>query len=117
MVVRPTCFLAEEKAHPEPRCWPPQAFTRNRTLVAKRHGLVDTIGFVESAVERAIELAGLDEDDVRVVRYEKPKSLFELASSARTGGGMDFATYLELSVPRAYYLTTSLPPLVSTYSQ
>ena len=82
---------------------------------AQRHGLVDKIGFVEEAVNRAIELAGLDEKNVRVVRYARPKSLFELASSAKSvGRRIDLASFLELSVPKAYYLTTSLPALVST---
>ena len=82
---------------------------------AQRHGLVDKIGFVEDAIERAIELAGLNEEDVRVVRYAKPKSLFELAASARSvGHPIDLAGFLELNVPKAYYLTTSLPALIST---
>lgn len=81
---------------------------------AKRHGLVDSIGFVEDAVERAIELAQLDQDKVRVVRFTKPASLFNLVSTRSPElSSMNLRTLLEISAPRAYYLTTSLPLLLS----
>lgn len=87
-----------------------EIFTANQ---AKRHGLVDEIGFIEDAIDRAIEIAQLNKDNVRVVRYRKPKSLFQLASS-RHDHELNLRTILELSTPRAYYLTTTLPTLLST---
>ena len=84
---------------------------------AKENGLVDEIGFIEDAIDRAMDLANLDKDDTRVVRYLAPASLFEipgLAMSSRQDSQV--ATLMELSTPRAYYLATSLPPLVASWS-
>ena len=83
---------------------------------AKQNGLIDEIGFIEEAIDRAIELAGLDKDNTRVVRYLAPTSLFEipgLAMSTRSESRLEML--MELSSPRAYYLATSLPPLVSSW--
>ena len=49
-----------------------QIFTAEQ---AKDNGLVDKIGFLEDAVDRAIELAKLDKDEVKVVRYKPEASL------------------------------------------
>ncbi|NLF72922.1 MAG: signal peptide peptidase SppA [Candidatus Anammoximicrobium sp.] len=80
---------------------------------AKNHGLIDEIGFIEDAVERALELAKLDKDQTRVVEYKPPPSLLEVpwlgeASAERS----TLALLLELNTPRAYYLATTLPPLI-----
>jgi protease-4 len=82
---------------------------------AQRHGLVDEIGFVEGAIDRAAELAGLDPQAVRVVSYKTPLSLFDVLASARAAEtpSLDWQSLLELSVPRAYYLATSLPTLAA----
>jgi protease-4 len=80
---------------------------------AQEAGLVDEIGFIEEAIERVIELADLDEDKVRVVTYRQPVSFVEalgLSQSERVSPGAELAN---LSVPRAYYLLTSLPILLS----
>jgi len=86
---------------------------------AKTHGLVDEIGFIEDAIDRALAMAGLDLEKTRVVRYEKPAGLFELPAIAMSSnqGASELNTLLELSAPRAYYLATSLPPFVASYSQ
>ena len=88
-----------------------QIFTAQQAV---GNGLVDRIGFIESAVDRAIEAAGLDPDDVQVVRYKPEPSLsgilFGTDSRSRP---LDFRTLVELSTPRAYYLCTWLPPLHS----
>lgn len=82
---------------------------------AHEHGLVDKIGFIEDAIDRAIEIAGLDKDDVRVVKYMKPTSLFELATMQQSKpAGLDLSTLLEMSTPRAYYLTTMIPPFITS---
>ncbi len=81
---------------------------------AKKHGLIDEIGFIEDAVDRAIELAKLDKKKVRVVELKRPMQLLELpfVSEAR-GGRLDMAALLELNTPQAYYLATTLPVLLS----
>lgn len=45
-----------------------EVFTADRALAT---GLVDRIGFIEDAIERAAELAGLNKDQVRVVAYDQ----------------------------------------------
>ena len=82
-----------------------------------KHGLVDKIGFLEDAVDRAIELAGLTKDDVQVVKYKKPVSFLDdiaLMQSRASRGPLCVDDLLEMSTPRAYYLVTSLPALASS---
>ncbi len=88
-----------------------QIFTSRQAV---ENGLVDRIGFIENAVERAIEMAALDPADVQVVRYKPESNLVGLlmGSEAR-GQTIDFRAILELTTPRAYYLSTWLPPLHS----
>ena len=81
---------------------------------AKRDGLIDQIGFVEAAVERAIELARLSPDDVSVVKYEREMSLVGLLMGGNSGAGkIDLSMLLDAATPRAYYLCTWLPSNVS----
>ena len=80
---------------------------------AKKLGLVDKIGFIEEAIQRAIELAGVDEDDVRVVKYRREPTLADVLMGARASRpGVDLASLLETTTPRAYYLSTRMPPFV-----
>jgi len=80
---------------------------------AKANGLVDQIGFIEDAVDRAISLAGLDKDNVKVVKYHPEASLRSLllGGQARSAPALDLKTVLEMTTPRAYYLCTWLPGL------
>ncbi len=88
-----------------------QIFTASQAV---QHGLVDRIGFIEIAIDRAIEVAGLDPDEVKVVRYKPEPSLagILLGGEAR-GRPLDLKAIMELATPRAYYLCTWLPPLHS----
>jgi protease-4 len=76
---------------------------------AKQHGLVDEIGFVEDAIARACELANLVEEDTTVTRYERPLSLFDGFMTSRVSAPSPAAALLEHSVPRAWYLCSTLP--------
>ena len=89
-----------------------QLFTSQQAL---QHGLVDKIGYLEDAVQRAIELAGLTPEEVEVLRYDRQPTLADLllGPDARTPA-VDLATLLDAAAPRAYYLCTRLPPLVSS---
>ena len=82
---------------------------------AKKHGLVDEIGFIEDAVDRAIELAQLDKEATRVVKYQRTSSLWDLPflAEAQTRS-LDPRTVLDLNAPQAYYLATTLPALISS---
>ncbi len=88
-----------------------QVFTAEQ---AKANGLVDRIGFVEDAIDRAIELASLDSSQVKAVEYKPPQSLVDLMwgmqSRAPTG---DLKALVDLASPRAYYLFTWLPARLS----
>jgi protease-4 len=83
---------------------------------AEQNGLIDSIGFIEEAIERAQELANLDPETTRVVEYDRPITLSDLAglSQAEAQPQNRLAALLEWSVPRGYYLFTSLPPLVAS---
>jgi protease-4 len=88
-----------------------EIFTAEKALKNK---LIDQIGFQEQAVERAIELASLDKEKTRVVRYKRPVSLtdFGLGQAPSGSAGFDLAALLDFSAPRAWYLATSLPALL-----
>jgi protease-4 len=87
-----------------------QVFTARQALEA---GLVDRLGFLEDAVDRAVELAGLKPGTARVVKYTKPKGLLEevLGGTAATSR-IDLAAIAELTTPRGWYLCSWLPALV-----
>jgi len=85
---------------------------------AEQRGLVDEIGFIEKAIDRAIVLAGLGADEVQVVRYDRPPSLFGgLLGAAARGKQPNLTALLELTTPRAYYLYSVAPALVSSGSR
>ncbi len=89
-----------------------QVFSSRR---AKQAGLIDEIGFLEDAIDRVIELAKLDKDDVRVVRYESELTLRDLLlSGSAQNRSPDWTMFLESSSPRAYYLYTRVPPLIQS---
>jgi len=86
---------------------------------AKAEGLIDEIGFLEDAVDRAIELAGLDPDKVRVVKYQKELTLMDvfLGETVKINlqpAGLDWKSLLEMGVPRAYYLFYQGPVMMQT---
>ena len=85
--------------------------------VAKEYGLIDEIGFIEDAIDRAKELAEIGDKDVRVVKYNRPNSLMNLAGFVSSEEPDRWQQTLELTTPRAYFLTSSLTPLVSTLAQ
>ena len=80
---------------------------------AKAFGLIDEIGFIEDAIDRVIELAGIDKHRTRVVTYKKPITLMGALSLGRTQHD-SLAQLFELTTPKAYYLATSLPTLLTS---
>ena len=80
---------------------------------AKDSGLIDEIGFIEAAIDRAIELAGVNRDAVQVIRYKPVPSLASLLLGAQAQPrGFDLQQLFDMSAPKAYYMATQLPPLV-----
>ncbi|MFO0900672.1 MAG: signal peptide peptidase SppA [Pirellulales bacterium] len=89
-----------------------QVFTSDQ---AKANGLIDEVGFVEAAISRAVELAGADEASIRVVKYERPVSLVDvLIGGQAQARSFDATALLNLATPKAYYLTTLLPAVLTT---
>lgn len=89
-----------------------QIFTATQALEL---GLVDKIGFVEEAIERAAELAGKKTTEVRAVKYQAPSTLGSLLGvQAPISNQMQFdmKAILDLTIPRAYYICTTLPSLL-----
>jgi protease IV len=93
-----------------------QIFTAKQAL---ENGLIDKIGFIEDAIARATELAGYNAGDVRCVKYEQAPSLMgALLGSKSTAavpvrGEAELARMIDFAAPRAYYLWTWLPTLMS----
>jgi protease-4 len=83
---------------------------------AKENGLVDEIGFIEDAVDRALELASLSKESTKVVKYKRPVALFDLGDigSAESARG-ELSMLFELSMPKAYYLSSTLPAVFSSH--
>jgi protease-4 len=80
---------------------------------AVNNGLIDRTGFVEDAIERAIELANLDKSQVRVVKYKRPLSLFDgLTTAESRAASFDVSQLLDFC-SRPCYLVSSLPALAS----
>jgi protease-4 len=91
-----------------------QVFTAKQAL---DRGLVDKIGFLEDAINRAAELANVSTSDVRCVKYVKPTTFVGQllgAETSATGPSLDYASLLDLAAPRAYYLWTALPALAAS---
>ena len=88
-----------------------QVFTANQAV---ENGLVDQQGFIEAAIDRAIELAELDKENVRVVTYQRQMGVLEellLGPQVQRRRQLDLAALFDLTTPRAYYLFTWPPPL------
>lgn len=92
-----------------------QVFTAQQAL---QNGLVDKIGFIEDAIDRAISLAGLEKDKVRVVKYKaEPRFSEVLFGENRLPPAIDLTTLLETTTPRAFYLCTWLPAVAESAKQ
>jgi protease-4 len=79
---------------------------------ARKLGLIDSIGFLEDAVDRAIKLAKLDPKDVTVVKLRPETGLLDLLLGQARGSGFELNQLLDAASPQAYYLANHLPPLV-----
>ena len=80
---------------------------------AKRNHLVDELGYLEDAISRAVDLAGLKKDQVRVIKYNRPLGVIDkLILGAKTPARqVELASLLDLASPRAYFLCTWIPAL------
>ena len=90
-----------------------QVFTAEQAV---DYGLVDRIGFLEDAVSRAVELAGLSAETARVIRYKQPRGLLDevLGGASQAGAAASLRTLAEWTTPRAWYLCTWWPAVVAS---
>jgi len=92
-----------------------EIFTADQAVA---NGLIDKVGFLEDAIDRAIELASLDKSDVKAVKYTRPISMWDdlplMRSRAEAVGPLDLSLLQDLATPRAYYLYTTLPAAASS---
>ncbi len=90
-----------------------QVFTAKQALDS---GLADREGFLTEAIARAAELANVQAADVRVVKYQRVLGLSDvlIGPTASSSKYEELAQLLDLSTPRAYYMTSWLPPLVTS---
>lgn len=89
-----------------------QVFTTHQ---AQANGLVDKEGFIEDAIDRAIQLANLNKEQVQAVKYKHLGGIFDLLDiRARSQAPEnELAAILELASPRAYYLCSWLPVAIT----
>ena len=80
---------------------------------AVKNGLIDKTGYLENAVDRAIELARLDGKKFKVVRYKPEAGLRSilLGGQSDRAESLDLKALLEMTTPKAYYLASWLPGL------
>jgi len=94
-----------------------QIFSADQAL---KLGLIDRIGFIEDAILRAIELADKQPRNVRCVQYKKPPGALDtflgldVQGPVREPSDWNLAHFFDLAAPRAYYLWTATPALVSS---
>jgi protease-4 len=90
-----------------------QIFTAEQ---AREAGLVDRIGFIEDAVGRAVELAGLTKETARVIKYAKPRGLLDEVLGGEAAGARQMTVLeavAEWTTPRAWYLCSWWPALIT----
>ena len=88
-----------------------QIFTAKQAIAA---GLVDTIGFLEDAILRAVELADLTESTARVVKYSRPRGILdEVLGNSSPGARLTLESFAEWTTPRAWYLCSWWPALLA----
>jgi protease-4 len=79
-----------------------QIFTTKQAIEL---GLVDKEGFVEDAIDRAIQLASLDKGSTKVVRYHRQATLADALIGAKTAPrSVELQMLHDITTPRAYYL-------------
>jgi len=89
-----------------------EIFTADKAIENK---LIDKIGFQEDAIDRAIELASLDKEKTKIVRFKKPVTLADPFSLTKAPSStFNIAALLEFSAPRAWFLCSSLPVLAGS---
>jgi protease IV len=90
-----------------------EIFTTDKAIEKK---LVDKKGFLEDAVDRAIELASLNKSKTKVVKFKRPVSFTDAftLSKAQSPHGLELSSLLDFSTPRAWYFSSTLPAIATS---
>lgn len=83
-----------------------QIYTTSQAIQLK---LVDRQGYLDDAIARAAELAGLSTEQIHVVEYRGAFGLLELLGSRVRDREEPLQQLLQAATPRAWYLCTWLP--------
>ena len=80
---------------------------------AVKNGLVDKLGYLDDAIDRAIELADLDGKKFKVVRYKQEAGLGSILMGGQSSKSqtLDLKALMDMTTPKAYYLASWLPAL------
>ena len=81
-------------------------------LLVPAQSLIDEIGFIEDAIDRTVELAGLDKKKTRVVTYTQPVSLADVLTFAKAREPDMISQLAQVSSAKAWYLSTPVLPTV-----
>jgi protease-4 len=89
-----------------------QIYTANE---AKENKLIDEIGFLDDAVERAGRLAGMDERDYKVIQYKPKLSFMDTLLEARGPNKLlSKKTLSEITTPKVYLICPYVLPVDGT---
>jgi len=85
-----------------------QVYTANQAL---ENGLIDEIGFLDDAVEYAIDKAGLNSNNSKVVKYTSRKGLMDVLLEGQAEEAAAQTTIMNmLTNPQPYYLMPGALP-------
>ncbi|MDR2642984.1 MAG: signal peptide peptidase SppA [Planctomycetaceae bacterium] len=81
-------------------------------MEAEENGLIDKIGYIDDAIDRAISLAGVSEFDMKVFKF-KPKSVFleKLLESNSSVNPIGTETISDLTTPKVYLIMPQVLPV------
>ena len=71
----------------------------------------------EEAIDRALELASLQKSKTKIVKFKRPVTLYDgfgLGQAPHGAASFNLATLLDLSAPRAWFLSTNLPSIITS---
>ena len=89
-----------------------QVFTANQAITS---GLIDKIGFLEDAIARAVVLANLEEESVRVIQYKTTRTLRWFLVEPLKHAHYHLRNACRVDHTRAWYLCSWWPAITTSY--
>ena len=86
-----------------------EIFSANDAL---KNNLIDRIGFLDDAIDRAVSLAGLTEHDSKVIQYKPKLSLMDTLLESRSPGKLLSGDALsQVTTPKVYLICPHVVPI------